>query len=140
MRRFCRTRLMSPDKYNTEKCFDASIAVVGAVVAEKHHDEIQLLRSLMIAAVGTAGALQNLVLLLRGQNLFDGEVSTCRVSMFSCPFLPFWTCYPLMQCNLHACSDGRMETSLLRAKTGCFWCFNEHKRKFFEPTVSFLRT
>jgi hypothetical protein len=47
---------MSPSKYNTEKCFDASIAVIGAVVVEKHHDEIRL-RSLVISAVGTTGAL-----------------------------------------------------------------------------------
>ena len=47
---------MSLSKYSTEKCFDASITVIGAVVAEKHHVEMRL-RSLMIAAVGTAGAL-----------------------------------------------------------------------------------
>ena len=47
---------MSLSKYSTEKCFDASITVIGAVVVEKHHVEIRL-RSLMIAAVGTAGAL-----------------------------------------------------------------------------------
>ena len=38
-----------------------------------------------------------------------------------------------------ACSDCRMETLLLQAKTRCFWCFNKHKCKFFKLTVSFLQ-